>query len=105
MVVRGVCKHKYGLDVMLWHDRGRVLPPLIMALMEGDFGVTNPSTEELSMAMATSVADERDGETIMQSSVSVYDSESKSHRQKKKVRKNLESDELEGKGKSEKRYI
>ncbi len=46
-------------EMRVLQDRGRaVLPPL----MEGDFGVTKPSTEEdLSMAaMATSVADERD---------------------------------------------
>ena len=37
---------------------------LIPILMEGDFGVTNPS-EQLSMvAMATSVA-ERDGDTMI----------------------------------------
>jgi len=53
--------------MMVSQDRGRaVLPPLLLLmafLMEGDVGVTKPSTteEELSMAvMATSVADERD---------------------------------------------
>jgi len=43
-----------------------LLPAVVLPmLMEGDFGVTNPS-EQLSMvAMATSVA-ERDGVTMMQ---------------------------------------
>lgn len=74
MVDGGVCMH---IDCVL-QDRGRVLPPLltkavllplVKTFMEGDFGVTKPSTEELSIvAMATSVADERDGATMIDAS-------------------------------------